>query len=1693
MNRITPSRCEDLRATIDDEFSDAADGGDSSITARSAAHTALDDSAMVRAIKDYIAEVEHPLQHQLYLLHQEDLERYKALALASQEKLWELSNHHHDEGHQTVSHLFSVVDAFLEAHFIIAEQESVLALLHVLEAFCTEGSALLKEWGSRQVASTRAFDDALLKHMRVITADYPEVPLPSTSNKLTSLEQQRDKFLLEQAAKKFKSPNAIQRLSYRPYDPDAVFPPNICLSRPNARTLKPSDITTDLCCVCSGVVSEYAKAAPRSHCLDCDNGHNAVCGPCVALTQSSVGALVQAATVHGDKEGSNNSAPRALQRILQACLDVVTQKSLHTAHHSSGISQYCMSYTHANVAQRYADLQQTIRAAFNAYAKRPLFGIVHETSTTTASLAQSNHLDELVTLQFVEGTYRRWTRVSLDDSPEDPSRLLLDGVTNDDDDNNVKTAGRSYPLHQQEGSSSTSSPPPRTIVVKLPLRLPLEAGRVPSAPIQEASQLYLQPDPLTTKWLTFAEVRVILDNVSRQVESLTCEYGDKVILSVNDSPLWYSIEMGIIDAKRCAVGLFSLWEGRDLLDAMQLSKPLLGIIDVAVFRIVMATIRQHVDNSINETSDESNVANKVPKKLVVIVTNEVQYHFVLEQQPLLRNYQSKKSGGDEEEGENERTVVVPVFVQALCVAQQPPWFPIAQITDTDVPGVDETPVDEESAPTARPTAVRIKPTDNMFPAIAVFTSGTSGGKPKGVTTTARQFQLECVDANRFYGICDNAMSSYAPSWATDKHNVWRSTLRGGRINFHCKTRSIFESLAEARPTPALSLVPFLMNQVPLIYEGVGTDETARLLSVAKSHQHPLVLTVAGPLPGHDSDAIRRCVVARAYATAAYHIVERVLGGRVYILSCGGAAVRADVLTFLRRNTPCYVMENYGLTECGGVLRDNLPFPGSLVKLVDRPDLGYTTSDVPFPRGEFAVKNMDIALTSEWICDESAMEGIQARYLPDGYFLTGDIGLQRPDGTYEVIDRASAVKKLANGKFFSPERVEQTIADFAQNLAGLSTNVAAQYLSMSTTTTATSSMLETDVENIKSVARRIIGCFVAADNEDHSTIRVLFKLAPPSAQHQEESVMETHDEAIRRVAWLVKSACMHRGIPKDEVPVEYFLEDAAFEWSSANGCLTASRKPNRRALTARLAVARADREQQQQHSPALHDSDRDQIGSAETATVGTGEVIVTVEDVASALMHHLVPNAPIPSDVTSRTELDSSLPDLGCDSLVLSRIPRLLGPVLLKLRGALSASLPRNVLRELTELPSLFLTTPSLMRQTPRTLAEALWDSNVAAKAAEKAKNSTDVAAGSQADEDQTIRQPFFSRQTSAIVGMVESSSNGGGASGGVGMDAPPEGAFEMIDGAAARSNSTVFNEGEGPTTVDPEDSQPVGVKKIETRISDIEVDASVDLQRTARAWAMPSDPAASHARQQHQPVVVSNPPPAAVPAAQPTSRMTVLLTGAAGYFGAAVLQALLRAPWCSSIWCIVRSNKQRDSPRDRVAEALSRFVHAEDRDALLQLFDDRVRIIEGDLELPLFGMEQLAYDGIFRKTRLDLIIHGAAMIKSWTLEAGLDVLRGPNVDGTVRIAQLSIHNAVTRDDNTATPIVYVSTVSVMKSQDVAALDGDLSWKLMSSFNDTAMAYYDAYSATKLMAENVLREWALVTNAPLRIYRLRDGC
>ena len=166
----------------------------------------------------------------------------------------------------------------------------------------------------------------------------------------------------------------------------------------------------------------------------------------------------------------------------------------------------------------------------------------------------------------------------------------------------------------------------------------------------------------------------------------------------------------------------------------------------------------------------------------------------------------------------------------------------------------------------------------------------------------------------------------------------------------------------------------------------------------------------------------------------------VLGGNIRFMLTGSAPMATDIVDFIKISFSTVLIEGYGQTEdCAGMLlshsEDNvsghLGGPGfaNEVKLIDVPDLGYTSKDVnvdtgvPEPRGEICIRG-PVLFSGYLSNEESTKEAIDN----DGWLHTGDVGivLTGHGNAMRIIDRVKNIFKLSQGEYVAPEKLENVL-------------------------------------------------------------------------------------------------------------------------------------------------------------------------------------------------------------------------------------------------------------------------------------------------------------------------------------------------------------------------------------------------------------------------------------------------------------------------------------------------------------------------------------------------------------------------------------------------------------------------------------------------------------------------------------------
>ncbi|MVU83905.1 AMP-binding protein [Nocardia sp. ET3-3] len=294
-----------------------------------------------------------------------------------------------------------------------------------------------------------------------------------------------------------------------------------------------------------------------------------------------------------------------------------------------------------------------------------------------------------------------------------------------------------------------------------------------------------------------------------------------------------------------------------------------------------------------------------------------------------------------------------------------------------------------------PEAPLYVPADEDELAVLIYTSGSTG-TPKGAMYPHRLVTGMWLGPTFIPAPVMNLC--YMPLSHVAGRMVLTGTFaRGGTAYFAAASdmSTLFDDIALARPTEAF-FVPRVCDMVFQRYQG----ELQRRVAAGESAE--------------DADVAVKT-----------ELREDFLGGRLVRLMVGSAPISAEMREFMGSVMGQPVIDGYGSTEAGGgILIDNeIRRPPVLdYKLADVPELGYFSTDKPYPRGELLVKSMQ-QIPGYFKRPEVTAEIFDE----DGFYRTGDVVAEvRPD--YLVyVDRRNNVLKLSQGEFVTVAKLEAVYA------------------------------------------------------------------------------------------------------------------------------------------------------------------------------------------------------------------------------------------------------------------------------------------------------------------------------------------------------------------------------------------------------------------------------------------------------------------------------------------------------------------------------------------------------------------------------------------------------------------------------------------------------------------------------------------
>ncbi|RSH90393.1 hypothetical protein EHS25_000998 [Saitozyma podzolica] len=167
-----------------------------------------------------------------------------------------------------------------------------------------------------------------------------------------------------------------------------------------------------------------------------------------------------------------------------------------------------------------------------------------------------------------------------------------------------------------------------------------------------------------------------------------------------------------------------------------------------------------------------------------------------------------------------------------------------------------------------------------------------------------------------------------------------------------------------------------------------------------------------------------------YDALVFRKIRALLGGNIVYLSSGAAPLSPEVHEMLKICFSCDVVQGFGMTESVGTGTKGIAWdigavgtcgqiqPCNDIRLEDVPDMGYTSKDVPNPRGELCMRGSNIFVG--YLHDpENTAKALDK----DGWMHTGDIGEIDANGRLKIVDRIKNVVKLSQGEYVALEKLE----------------------------------------------------------------------------------------------------------------------------------------------------------------------------------------------------------------------------------------------------------------------------------------------------------------------------------------------------------------------------------------------------------------------------------------------------------------------------------------------------------------------------------------------------------------------------------------------------------------------------------------------------------------------------------------------
>ncbi|WP_128331380.1 long-chain fatty acid--CoA ligase [Apibacter sp. HY039] len=301
----------------------------------------------------------------------------------------------------------------------------------------------------------------------------------------------------------------------------------------------------------------------------------------------------------------------------------------------------------------------------------------------------------------------------------------------------------------------------------------------------------------------------------------------------------------------------------------------------------------------------------------------------------------------------------------------------------------------------------------------IYTSGTTG-EPKGVMLSHGGFINVCEAHIKFFNIYpshENSLVFLPLSHVFE--NCWSSFVLscGGELSFCEYPKEIAQYLLEVKPTT--------MCSVPRLFQKIYNSINEKIENSSKAAQKFFKWSIS---VGAKVSELKRkeekipLSLALKYNLAnklAFKKVKEQLGGRLWFIPVGGASITSDITRFFDA-IGIHLTIGYGLTETMATVT---AFPFTHYE--------HGTAGKPVTGVQVAIGDEDEVLIKGYGVFKGYYkkeEETQKVFTKDGWFKTGDAGKFDEKGNLIIVDRIKDLLKTSNGKYVSPQPIENMLTN-----------------------------------------------------------------------------------------------------------------------------------------------------------------------------------------------------------------------------------------------------------------------------------------------------------------------------------------------------------------------------------------------------------------------------------------------------------------------------------------------------------------------------------------------------------------------------------------------------------------------------------------------------------------------------------------